>query len=162
MTLGEAIRRALAVQEPVGLLGQLMWLARNTDEGRAGRPASAAGVSAATWNRWMSHARSGAGNGPSAVSRAKLRATIRSHTATEWTLNPPTKLTVTAEIEWNGYINPVPVRTTTLDGLDTRELIHAFTTGNDKGMEKELQDITTDRYGCLIEIRDVVYLVFNT
>lgn len=36
--------------------------------------------------------------------------------------DPPSKMTLTGKIDWNGYLNPKPHRTTTLDQLPAREM----------------------------------------
>ena len=119
--LGRAIgnhHNATATPEPQSLLGQLLDIARNTDAGRDGRPADAVGVSAATWNKWLSGARGApGGTAPNAKSRAKIAATVKA-LHRDPTIPTPRRATVTADVEWNGYTNPQVHRTVALDDLN--------------------------------------------
>jgi hypothetical protein len=152
----EAIRRGLSEGEPVGLLGQMLWIVRNTDEGRAGRPADAVGVSASTWNKWLLGARGLPGGvSPRQASKSKLRAAVRAGNARKLRNKPPTRAVVTAKVKWNGYYNPNPHRTVKLDSLSLGPVVDAYANGDDAGAAEAFEVAMLERYGHPVEFADV-------
>jgi hypothetical protein len=138
-----------------GLLADMIFIARNTVEGQQGRPADAVGVTAATWNRWMSHARGIKGTRPSAESRVKIARGVRLGIARHWHVMNPSRAEVTARVNWNGYYNPIENRTVKLDGLNLQQVITQFAYGSYLGMESTFHDAVKDRYGVPVIFTEV-------
>lgn len=128
--VGEALDGAASFYygAPHGLLGQLLDIARNSPEGQAGRPADALGVSAGTWNAWLMGARNpDAGRRPSPTNLARIRAASRGGRVRG--KPSPTRATITAYVQWNGYYNPRAYRTVRLDGLGLGGMSTAWAAG---------------------------------
>jgi len=147
MNLTQAVTSGLSGDIPGSLLGQLLFIVQNTDGGRAGRPAAEVGVTAATWNRWMSGARGLGGSRPSAASEQKIAAALRRAAANRWRQQMPTTVVVTAKIRWAGYYNPVPFRTTRLVDLRLDLVVDRFGAVRDVGARMALLAAVRDRYG---------------
>lgn len=134
--------------EPTGgLLADMIFIARNTVQGQGGRPADAIGVTASTWNKWMTAARGGKGARPSPASVAKIQHGVRQGIARHWHQMNPTKAEVTARVEWNGYLNPIPNRTVNLHGLNLQSVISQFAYGSYMGMDIEFHNAVKSAYG---------------
>ncbi|OFV82837.1 MAG: hypothetical protein A2Y78_10195 [Acidobacteria bacterium RBG_13_68_16] len=153
MNQADAIRMALSGGEPVGLLGQLLHIVRNTDQGRAGNPAGAVGVTAKTWNRWLMGARGlPGGSRPTAASQKRIKAAVRASRARPST---PSRAVITADVEWNGYLNPTPHRTVHLDGLDLEEVVDRYAAGDDAGAAEAFDEAMADRYGVPVDFEEI-------
>lgn len=155
--LADAITDALRgpIEPTGGLLADLLFIVHHTPEGQAGRPAAAVGVPAGTWNRWIMYARRAGGSNPSAASRVKIDAAVRRGIAHYWSRVNPGHMDITAKIRWNGYLNPVPNRSTTLDGLNLQRVFTEFAHNSVIGMELAMYQAMKDRYGVPIELSEL-------
>ncbi len=147
--------------EPTGgLLADMIFISRNTVEGQQGRPAEAVGVTAGTWNRWMSHARGIKGTRPNETSLKKIAHGVRLGIARHWHSMNPSRAEVTARVNWNGYYNPIENRTVNLDGLNLQQVITQFAYGNYMGMEYEFHAAVKNRYGVPVIFTEVESVTF--
>lgn len=158
--LGQFIARAMdrhadarGGHTPGSLLGEMLDVARNTPEGRAGRPAAAVGVSAATWNKWLLGARGlPGGSWPSRKSQARLSAAVRSLHRPPGPA--PRRAGITADVEWGPtYFNRRAHRTVHLDDLDLDLVLARWERGEDA--DAAFLQALTDRYGTEIGLTNI-------
>lgn len=113
------------------------------------RAAEAAGIPLRTWQKW----RAGKAT-PSARNLRKLETahnrliTVPKFRQKVNSQTPPNRVTVTAVINWNGYKNRQPHRTTTLEGMRRvmRAVIRAWATAGPEAAADVLQRGTADAY----------------
>lgn len=166
MKLTKALATAFAQREqargghtPKALLGQLLDIARNTEQGRAGKPAAALGVSPATWNKWLSGAKGlPGGSTPSAASQRKIEAAVKNiHKPQDSPV--PSRARISADVRWNGYPRrgerkgQALHRTIHLDDLDLEAAYAAYQNDNDP--EEAFLQAFENRYGVPIELDNI-------
>jgi hypothetical protein len=133
------------------LAGQMRMIAIES----GGRPADAIGVSPASWNKWLSSAKGLGGAAPSQKSRIKIANGIRAIVARSRSgKGASSQVSVRADIEWAGYRNRKPIRTTTLDGLDLDRMFAAYGRGDMQGVADAFHDATFERYGAEVNFHE--------
>lgn len=149
-----ALVAELGRDEPVGLLGQLLYVFA----GSGGRAAQAIGTTPATYNRWLMAARGTGGTYPSPASQRKITRAVRRVSAQRWHDRRPTRVTIHSRVEWNGYLNASPDRTVRLDGLRLGDMIDAYGRGpgTDAAVAAQFRMAVRERYGVPVRFTRVV------
>lgn len=156
-TLTEALIEEIGRDEPVGLLGQLLYVFA----GSGGDAAGAIGVTPTTYNRWVMAARGHGGTQPSAASRRKISRAVAAVTAARWKERNPHDVTIRARIAWNGYYNTTKTRTTRLNGLILDHMFDAYATASNAAVVARFLAAVKDRYGVPVKFTNIESLMIR-